>query len=96
MSLPGRAWMDTDGKHVWWEHDCLKDGQRVTLRFMLPWPHWKHNGGQPPANAHVQPSIVCEVPGCGYHAVPLIGEPPSDWTPQPTATDASSDSRGDR
>jgi hypothetical protein len=74
--------MDTDGKHIWWEHECLKDGQRVTLRWMLPFPHWKHNGAQPPQNAHVTPSIVCEVSGCGYHAIPLIGEPPSDWEPR--------------
>lgn len=81
MSLPGRAWMDGDGRHVWWEHECFKGGQRVTLRWMLPWSDWSAKDG------HITPSVVCEVPGCGYHAIPLIGEPPSDWEPRQARPD---------
>lgn len=76
MSLPGRAWMDTDGKHVWWEHACLKNGERITLRWMMPWPDWHNEKGV------VAPSIVCAVQGCDFHSSPLIGEPPSDFEPR--------------
>lgn len=84
-SLPGECWLDEDGRHVWWRHLCLKDGKRVTLDWMLPWPHWK--AGEPAVQGGyitVTPSIVCTVPNCNFHSLPLIGKPPSDWTPRPT------------
>lgn len=84
MSLPGECWMDEDGRHVWWRHLCLKDGERVTLDWMLPHPHWRNGGGDSPT---VSPSIVCMVPGCDFHSSPLIRKPPEDWTPRRTRSD---------
>lgn len=82
MSMPGICWLDEDGRHVWWQHDCVdKAGTRVQLRWMLPHPHWRKGDGDSPT---VTPSIVCEVPGCGFHSSPLIGKPPHDWVPRRT------------
>ena len=67
--LPGSAWLDTDGRHIWWRHECV-DGQRD---WMLPWPHWKSDGNC------VTPSIVCTVQNCGFHSSPLVREPPPDF-----------------
>lgn len=38
--LTGRAWLDEDGKHVWFAHDCTTG--RDTSR--LPWPTWRAEG----------------------------------------------------
>ena len=63
----GLAWMDEDGKHIWWAHICA-DGQEH--REMLP-STWKNVEGK------VAPSIVCTVSGCNYHAFPLIETEPT-------------------
>lgn len=60
MSLPGYAWLDEDGRHVWSEHSCVT-GDVVT---MLP-SIWRAVDGK------VEPSVRCTC--CGYHAFPLIG-----------------------
>jgi hypothetical protein len=73
-NLPGKAWLDEDGRHVWWEHLC--SAAKGTVRYMLPWPHWQA------INGAMSPSVVCEVPGCGHHSIPLIQEPPADWEPR--------------
>lgn len=78
MSLPGTAWMDDDGYHVWYRHDCLRpSGERHACDAMLPHPGWKTHDGA------VSPSIVCMVPGCNFHSTPLIGKPPADWLSAP-------------
>jgi len=69
MSLPSTAWLDTDGRHIWWRHKCI-DGEHTN---MLPYPRWRNVEGK------VSPSIVCAVPGCNSHTIPFIGEPPHDW-----------------
>lgn len=80
MSLPGDAWMDEDDRHVWWQHDCVDaEGKRVQKCWMLPWPHWRKGEGASPTT---KPSIICTVPGCNYHASPLIRTPPADWKPR--------------
>jgi hypothetical protein len=54
-----QCWPDVDGKHAWLRHKCV-DGY---VKWMLPYlaQGWKWEG-----NA-VVPSVVCEVPGCGFH-----------------------------
>ena len=69
MNPSGKAWMDPDERHVWFEHKCV-DGVK---RSVLPWRHWQNINGK------VSPSIVCMVRGCDFHDSPLISEPPSDW-----------------
>lgn len=78
MSLPGEAWLDEDGRHVWFRHDCIIDDKRQSIDWMLPWPNWKE------ADRYVQPSIQCTVPGCGFHSSPMIRKPPTNWTPRRT------------
>lgn len=79
MSPLGICWMDEDGYHVWYAHDCIRpSGERHTLHTMLPHPGWRKSEGDAPT---VTPSIVCTVPACGFHSTPLIGEPPADWKP---------------
>lgn len=53
----GRAWMDADGYHVWFAHDCV-DGRSVV---MLPYPKWRAEWRQ------VKPSVDCSA--CGLHAI---------------------------
>lgn len=69
-NLPGKAWMDKDGKHVWWEHRCA---DAKIVRSMLPFSQWSNQNGQ------VSPSIVCLKKDCGFHGSPLIGESPPDF-----------------
>ena len=69
-----RAWLDPDGRHVWFEHICGGDGK--IHRDMLPFPHWKSDEQIPP---RVTPSIVCTRPGCTFHAFPAIEKPPEDF-----------------
>lgn len=64
MSVWGRAWMDADGRHVWCSHTC--NGKDST--FKMPWPMWHAT----PDGKTVTPSLVCEVPGCGFHQVLTI------------------------
>lgn len=73
-TLPSIAWLDPDGRHIWWRHQCV-DGEHTD---MLPWAAWQS------INGVVTPSIVCERKGCGSHTSPLVGEPPSDWKPRLT------------
>lgn len=73
--LPVDAWLDADGRHVWWRHACV-DGEHT---YMLPWPAWKKGD-----SGTTIPSIVCMRPGCSYHASPLVGQPPDDWKPRKT------------
>lgn len=82
-NIPGSAWMDTDGKHVWWDHQCVNGEMK---RAMLPYPHWKNDGAETP---RITPSIVCTVPGCNYHEHPHIGKPPADWTPRKSLDELS-------
>lgn len=63
--MTGRAWVDDDGQHVWFAHDCAQE--RVST--MLPWPTW-----QVLPDGHVEPSIDCQA--CGLHARYTI-----EWTP---------------
>ena len=63
--LNGRCWVDDDGRHVWFAHDCA-EGRVAT---MLPWPTW-----QVLADGRVAPSIDCRA--CGLHA-----NYPVEWTP---------------
>jgi len=88
-NLPGKAWMDEDGRHVWFEHQCV-DGMH---RSMLPYPKWHSDGGGgiPGGTPAVTPSIHCTVPGCDFHSHPLIGQPPADWTPRPNSADSTQD-----
>lgn len=51
----GRAWLDEDGYHVWFAHDCV-NGRSVT---MLPYPRWAAEWRR------VMPSIDCG--DCGLH-----------------------------
>lgn len=69
-NIPGSAWLDADGKHVWFEHQCV-NGERK--RSMLPWSNWRALDGK------VTPSIVCTVPGCDFHDTPAIGTPPFNF-----------------
>lgn len=63
--LSGRTWVDDDGMHVWFAHDCAQ-GRSME---MLPWPIW-----QVLPNGRVEPSINCEA--CGLHSFYAI-----EWTP---------------
>lgn len=77
MSQPGIAWMDEDGRHVWFRHDCVRpSGERHPVDAMLPHSQWRAENGV------VTPSIVCTQTGCGFHSNPVIGQPPSDWKPR--------------
>ena len=80
--LPGIAWLDADGRHIWWRHLCV-DGEHTD---MLPWPHWKLG-----SDGAVTPSIVCTRPNCGYHSIPLVGNPPDDWEPRKTREEKESE-----
>lgn len=51
-----RVWMDEDGEHVWFAHDCIEGRDRT----MLPHPTWRRAGDK------VQPSIDCGK--CGVHS----------------------------
>lgn len=68
-NLPGIAWLDEDGHHIWFRHQCT-NGETTN---MLPWPHW-HN-----VEGVVHPSISCTITGCGFHSNPLVREHPADW-----------------
>ena len=74
-TLPATAWLDADGRHIWWRHKCV-DGEHTD---MLPWPHWRSESGS------VTPSIVCTVKDCGSHTIPLVRQAPTDWVPRLTA-----------
>lgn len=50
-----RAWLDSDGRHVWLFHRCVDQA----LETMLPFPLWRVENG------HVIPSVSCEA--CGMH-----------------------------
>jgi len=52
-----KAWLDEDGKHVWFMHDCVL-GKETS---MLPYPTWKATED----GLEVTPSIVCN--DCGFH-----------------------------
>lgn len=64
--LTGTAWLDNDGRHIWFAHDCTTE--RVAT--MLPWPVW-HSDGH-----NVVPSISCEA--CGLHANYFFDRPPDE------------------
>lgn len=72
--LSVEAWLDVDGRHIWWRHKCV-DGEHTD---MLPWPHWSLNE----AEGVVKPSIVCTRNGCNYHSIPLVRNPPDGWIPR--------------
>ena len=57
-----RAWLDSDGRHVWVAHDCAG----VRESHMLPWPVW-----QALPDGRVDPSYSCSK--CGVHTFPMIG-----------------------
>lgn len=83
-NTPGRAWIDEDGKHIWFLHQCA-DGE---IHYdMLPWPHWQNNKQRP---AFVTPSIVCTIQGCNFHSIPEITDPPPDWKPRLTLEELAS------
>lgn len=66
MSHWGRdasAWLDEDGKHVWFFHKCIKGPETS----MLPYPTWRAVDG------HVEPSIVCNE--CRFHEIVPLLEP---------------------
>ncbi len=63
--MTGRCWVDDDGQHVWFAHDCT-EGRVAT---MLPWPTW-----QVLPTGKVEPSLSCEA--CGLHAFYAV-----EWTP---------------
>lgn len=63
--MNGRCWVDDDGQHVWFAHDCAQE--RVAT--MLPRPTW-----QVLDNGRVEPSIHCRT--CGLHARYAI-----EWAP---------------
>lgn len=63
--MNARCWVDDDGQHVWFAHDCTTE--RVAT--MLPWPTW-----QVLPTGRVEPSIDCGA--CGLHARYAI-----EWTP---------------
>jgi len=67
--LEGRAWLDDDGKHIWFAHDCKT--KRETS--MLPYPTW-----QAGSDGFVTPSIVCNE--CGFHSIQPISERPATPT----------------
>lgn len=62
------AWLDDDGRHVWFRHHCALacDCPEHVLNVMLPWPRWKAEG------TTVQPSITCT--GCGFHEIVTLIE----------------------
>lgn len=62
--LSARCWVDDDGRHIWFAHDCAQE--RVAT--MLPWPTW-----QVLPNGRIEPSISCET--CGFHEFM-----PIEWT----------------
>jgi hypothetical protein len=59
-----KAWLDEDGVHVWFQHDCT-DG-RVTN--MAAHPRWEAKGGR------VTPSFNCSK--CGLHDFVELSDPP--------------------
>jgi hypothetical protein len=73
-------WLDDDGRHVVWEHDCridwMRDGSDVTLLRTEPWPlpineqtGWVVRSTDP---LTVTPSILCT--GCGTHGFITDGQ----------------------
>lgn len=52
--LNARAWLDEDGYHVWFSHDCL--GGRDESK--MPYPKWHAENGK------VVPSFNCSRCGC--------------------------------
>lgn len=67
-----KAWLDEDGKHIWFQHECK---ERVVEISMLPFPHWHEK--PPDSNSFgrfVEPSIVCNA--CGFHEIVRLGEHP--------------------
>jgi len=62
-NFSGRAWLDEDGRHIWFAHDCV-DGREFTW---LP-STWKADAD----GRYVTPSIMCS--DCGFHEIVLIGE----------------------
>lgn len=64
--MTGNAWLDIDGRHIWFAHDCTSE--RVVT--MLAWPTWHSNG------IDVVPSVNCD--GCGLHAHYKLDTPPDE------------------
>lgn len=62
------AWIDPDGRHVWYSHDCA---DRVRSITKLPWPQWRADGDK------ITPSIDCA--DCGTHVFAPIHRPPAGW-----------------
>lgn len=79
------AWLDADGRHIWWRHQCV-DGEHTD---MLPWPNWQNKNGT------VTPSIVCGRPGCSSHTSPIVRDHPVDWQPRCTIDELMQIERGD-
>lgn len=68
-----RVWLDEDGEHVWFAHDCTEG----RIKTMLPHPQWQAD----PATGDVRPSIDCRT--CGTHAYfNLMTDGPSAGTDQ--------------
>ena len=63
--LTARAWLDTDGEHVWIRHDCTSG----VVDVMLPHPTWRA------ANGRVEPSVHCR--DCGLHVSLEVGPSPA-------------------
>lgn len=57
--LTAKAWLDADGEHVWFKHECLEGFDTS----MLPHPQWHANK----EGTKVEPSVDCRK--CGCHTV---------------------------
>ena len=53
------AWLDEDGKHIWFRHQCVNG---AVLESMLPYPTWHQSQKD---RTVVEPSIVCN--DCHFH-----------------------------
>ena len=58
VTANARVWLDEDGRHVWFSHDCTTE----RVETMLPYPLWSAD----PATGDVRPSIDCRE--CGTHS----------------------------
>lgn len=57
--LSGLAWLDDDGRHIWFRHDCVEG----TVTTMLP-DTWRVD-----EKGYVRPSVQCDA--CGLHDASL-------------------------
>ena len=55
--MTGEAWLDENGRNIWFEHDCKSSRAKT----MLPYPKWKASQD----GSKVEPSIHCLE--CGFH-----------------------------